>query len=413
MPDLKYALPFLLIVVLISLFFFKLEQPPRWTKAEIEIIRSLDINNLGAPPPDPTNNVADDSRAANLGHKLFFDEGLSITGTIACANCHQPESQFRDSLTRGIAIGQTDRRTPSIIGGAYSPWQYWDGRKDSQWSQALAPLEHPMEHGGDRMFYARYVTSTYKDDYEAIFGAAPDLSDRERFPEHAAPVERSDWNSAWQAMATKDKNLVNQVFVNIGKSIAAYERLLLPGPGRFDAYAGAFLSDEQQTIFDHNEIAGLRLFIGKANCTHCHNGPLLTNNEFHNTGVANFPGEIPDKGRVQGVRDVTGDPFNCVSQYSDARDSCAELRFARTGSELIGTVRTPSLRSLHPPFMHKGQHETLREVLDHYNEAPLAIIGHNEAKPLNLTQLEITQLEQFLATLNAPLRTDPRWLTAP
>ena len=38
-------------------------------------------------------------------------------------------------------------------------------------------------------------------------------------------------------------------------------------------------------ILTSDEIAGLRLFIGKANCTQCHNGPLLTNNEFHNTGV--------------------------------------------------------------------------------------------------------------------------------
>ncbi|HAK52877.1 MAG TPA: cytochrome-c peroxidase [Gammaproteobacteria bacterium] len=413
MLDPKYASSFLLVVVLIYLLFVQLKQPPSWTDAEIETIQSLGISQLGEPPSDPTNAVANDSRAAKLGHKLFFDERMSITGTIACANCHQPENQFRDSLTRGVAIGQTDRRTPSIIGGAYSPWQYWDGRKDSQWSQALAPLEHPMEHGGNRMFYVRYVTARYKDEYEAIFGPAPDLSDRERFPEHAAPVGRTDWNSTWQAMSTEDQNLVNQLFVNIGKTIAAYERLLVPGPGRFDEYVASIRFDEQQTIFDHNEVVGLRLFIGKANCTQCHNGPLLTNNEFHNTGVANFPGEIPDKGRVQGIRDVTDDPFNCVSQYSDARYSCAELRFARTGSELIGTVRTPSLRSLHPPFMHKGQHATLREVLDHYNDAPLAMIGHNEAKPLNLTQLEITQLERFLATLNAPLRTDSNWLKAP
>lgn len=413
MPDLKYVFSLVLVVTLISLLFMQLKQPPRWTDAEIKTIQSLAINNLGAPPPDPTNAVADDSRAAKLGHQLFFDKGLSITGTISCANCHQPDNQFRDSLARGIAIGQTDRRTPSVIGGAYSPWQYWDGRKDSQWSQALAPLEHPMEQGGNRLYYARYVTSDYKDEYEVIFGPAPDLSDRERFPEHAAPVERSDWNNAWMAMAIEDRELVNQVFVNIGKSIAAYERLLVPGPGQFDQYVFGILADDQQTIFDHNEIEGLRLFIGKANCTHCHNGPLLTNNEFHNTGVENFPGEIPDKGRVLGVRDVDADPFNCLSQYSDARHNCAELRFARTGSELIGSVRTPSLRSLHPPFMHKGQHSTLRDVIEHYNEAPLAMIGHNEAKPLNLTQLEISQLEKFLLTLTAPVATEAKWLAAP
>ena len=63
--------------------------------------------------------------------------------------------------------------------------------------------------------------------------------------------------------------------------------------------------------------------------------------------------------------------------------------------------------------MHKGQHSTLRDVIEHYNEAPLAMIGHNEAKPLNLTQLEMFQLEKFLLTLAAPVATEAKWLAAP
>ena len=85
MPDLKYVFSLVLVVTLISLLFMQLKQPPRWTDAEIKTIQSLAINTLGAPPPDPTPAVADDSRAARLGHQLFFDKGLSITGTISCA----------------------------------------------------------------------------------------------------------------------------------------------------------------------------------------------------------------------------------------------------------------------------------------------------------------------------------------
>jgi cytochrome c peroxidase len=55
--------------------------------------------------------------------------------------------------------------------------------------------------------------------------------------------------------------------------------------------------------------------------------------------------------------------------------------------------------------MHKGQISTLAEVLDHYNRAPPAMIGHNEAKPLNLNGRELEQLEAFLETLSAPLET--------
>jgi cytochrome c peroxidase len=63
--------------------------------------------------------------------------------------------------------------------------------------------------------------------------------------------------------------------------------------------------------------------------------------------------------------------------------------------------------------MHKGQLKTLAAVLQHYNEAPLAMIGHNEAKPLNLNDRELQQIEAFLNTLVAPLATDSKWLNAP
>ena len=77
------------------------------------------------------------------------------------------------------------------------------------------------------------------------------------------------------------------MFVNIGKAIAAYERRIEFGPSRFDRYVDALADGTRRSdgILTTDEVAGLRLFVGKANCTQCHNGPLLTNNEFHNTGV--------------------------------------------------------------------------------------------------------------------------------
>ena len=285
----------------------------------------------------------------------------------------------------------------------------------------MSPLEDPNEHGGTRMQYVRLIAtdSSYRAAYEALFGPLPDLSDRGRFPDAAAPVAEPQLNAAWQAMTARDRELVNRIFVNIGKSIAAYERLLMPGASRFDAYVQAVLDrDEaaQHATFSDDEIKGLRLFIGEANCTQCHNGPLLTNFEFHNTGVTTFPSEVPDKGRVVGVRSVKSDPFNCLSAYSDdpVKD-CAELRFARTGPELIGAIRTPSLRNLEgtAPYMHKGQMATPAAVLDHYNRAPLAMIGHNEAKSLKLNRRELMQLKNFLKTLAAPLATPTEWLEAP
>ena len=367
---------------------------PAWTADQQAQLDDLWIGNLPPVPPDPSNAVADNPDAAAFGHKLFFDPRLSGNGMISCATCHQPVRRFTDGLPRGVAIGVTDRNTPSIVGTAYSPWLYWDGRKDSQWSQALAPLEDPGEHGSNRMQVLHVVASVsdYRNAYQALFGAPPDASD-------AASIDRA--------------------FANIGKAIAAYERLLLPGESRFDRYVEHVLAGGdhwQQDYLNRDEVRGLALFIGEARCTECHNGPLLTNNEFHNTGVLSAPGETPDRGRIDGMREVAGDPFNCLGEFSDdAARHCPELTYMRTGAELVGATRTPSLRNLVPtaPFQSKGQLDDLSAVLAHYNEAPAAMIGHNEAKELGLRDFQLDQLEAFLATLDAPLATDERWLRPP
>jgi cytochrome c peroxidase len=88
----------------------------------------------------------------------------------------------------------------------------------------------------------------------------------------------------------------------------------------------------------------------------------------------------------------------------------------RRGIELVAATRTPSLRNLGgtAPYGHKGQQETLAEVLDQYNRSPLAMIGHNEAEnPLGLSRRELRWLEAFLNALDAPLATTSEWLTAP
>ena len=63
--------------------------------------------------------------------------------------------------------------------------------------------------------------------------------------------------------------------------------------------------------------------------------------------------------------------------------------------------------------MHTGQLNSLAKVIDQYNRAPLAMIGHNEVKPLNLNYMEMQQLEAFLQTLSGPLTVDSKWLEPP
>lgn len=371
-----------------------------WNEADKAQIAALSLSALPPLPADPSNRVADVPEAVTLGEALFHDKRLSANGEIACASCHLPDRAFQDDVPPGSRIGRTVRRTMPIAGTAYSPWLFWDGRKDSQWSQALGPLENPDEHGGDRLAYAHLVAREYRAQYEALFGPLPDLAG---LPLHGAPAGMPETVAAWGGIAPDDQAALDLVFANIGKAIAAFERTLMPTRSRFDDYADALAAGKPaEELMSAEELAGLQIFIGKGNCTQCHNGPLLTDNHFHNTGVPEAEGLPRDPGRYAVLEAVREDPFNCLGQYSDAGpDDCAELRFMAQGDVMLRAFKTPSLRGVadRPPYMHAGQFLTLATVLAHYNRAPWAPIGVSELHRPNLSAEELSALEAFLETL--------------
>jgi cytochrome c peroxidase len=385
-----------------------------WTRADLEELRSLSLTELEPLPPDPTNRVATDPRAADFGERLFSDVRLSSNGRVACSTCHQPDRGFQDGRDLARGVGTTARRTMPIAGMARSPFLFWDGRKDSLWAQALGPLESAVEHGGTRAQYGRVVADHYRGEYEAVFGPLPDLS---ALPVSAAPVGDETVTAAWAALTEAQREAVTRVFVNVGKAIAAFERRIEFGASRFDGYVSEVTAGRSgDGILNDQEIAGLRLFIGRANCTQCHSGPLFTNNEFHNTGVPPRPALPLDRGRLTGASAVLSDEFNCRSRWSDARERCPELEFIVTGDHTLERAyKVPSLRNVaeRAPYMNAGQFGTLADVLEHYNRAPSAGAGHSELRPLRLKAFELRQLEAFLRALTGPVVVNGVPLTTP
>jgi cytochrome c peroxidase len=405
------------LFAIVSLMYLALASAPRWTEEELAQLQELSMTSLPPLPADPSNRVADAALAAELGQRLFFDQRLSANGQVACASCHLPDKLFQDGTPLAKGVGTTDRRTMTIIGTARSPWQFWDGRKDSQWAQALGPLESAVEHGGDRTQYVHLVAEQYRAEYEAVFGTLPQLSS---LPKHAGPVADSKTAAAWEVLTPMQKDTVNGVFANMGKAIAAYERRIDPGRSRFDAYVQAAAQEDtgkMQAAMTRDEIAGLKLFLGKGQCLQCHSGPLFTNNEFHNTGVPAGKRLFADVGRLAGAKQVLQDEFNCLGRYSDAKpEQCGEIRFLDANNEnQLRQFRVPSLRNVaeRAPYMHAGQFATLREVVEHYNHAPAAPQGHSELKPVGLSAAEVDQLVAFLGTLSGGVKAEPKWLKPP
>lgn len=380
-------------------------RPATWSAADLAVLRTLWIENLGPPPPDPSNRVSDNPHAALLGQALFFDRRLSANGRVACSSCHDPAHAFTDRRRVGRGIARGARRTMPIEPAVYSAWQFWDGRADSLWAQALGPVENPVEHGFTRTEVVRLLAARYRDRYQALFGPLPDISDMGRFPVRASPLGDAGARASWAKMAPEDQAAINRAFTNFGKTIATYERTLRVRGGRFDDYlAGLFGAPGRHTAFSADEAAGLRLFIGKGRCLQCHNGPLLTNGGFANTGVPTAGGGASDVGRAAGVRTALADPFNCRGFFSDALDAgCDELDYAVIGSPAQrGAFKVPSLRgvSRRAPYMHAGQLTNLEQVIDHYRRAPAAVEGTSEVQPLHLNTMERRQLIAFLRTLD-------------
>lgn len=414
----KLFLPFaaFLVIAAVAWNYLSIPGSSNWDEEELRLIASLSLDALPPLPPDPSNKVADNPLAAELGHRLYFDKRLSSNAQVACATCHKPELMFTDGLALAVGVDIGPMHTPSLVGLSYSPWFYWDGRKDSQWAQALAPLEAAHEHGTDRVQLLSLFSrdAVYQKMYESLFGPLPQLG---VLPSSGTPQGDMQQQKNWNALDGQTQNNVSSFFANLGKALAAYERKIMPGRTRFDDYADQLAAGSvEQSALSNSEVAGLKVFIGKGQCISCHNGPLFTNHEFHNTGVLAVSGTMPSMGRYDGIRTSREDEFNCLGEFSDASTSeCVELRFARDANDLVGALKTPTLRniSLTAPYMHGGQMETLARVIEHYDEAPSSMLSHNEAKPLGLRAVERNQLEEFLLTLSAPLATEQKWLIAP
>lgn len=376
---------------------------PRFAPDEVALAASLKLPETLQPPTDTSNRYADNKQAAALGKALFFDTRLSANGSVACATCHRPELAFADSARFSKGLDTAQRNTPSLIGSAWSRWFFWDGRSDSQWAQALAPLLNPSEQGLTRTKLADKIRVHYRHEYEAVFGKLPTIS---QLP-HAGPEGGAKAQAAWKGLPAHKRNAVDRVLANTGKAIAAYGRTLLPSPTRFDQFATALAAgrqDEARSHFTRDEMQGFRLFVGSARCIQCHNGPMLSNYQFHNTGLHESDQPL-HMGHIQGIPAARASDFSCLGKHSDNAQNCPSRFVGLIQNMAAGGFKTPSLRNVSQtaPYMRTGEFATLEEVIEHYDQGARSkgrpgVIG-NELARLSLTPLERQQLKAFLLTL--------------
>ena len=408
----KFSLSFFIVlficpIVLISFSHVKADSPKtntvQWSQAEIDRIKPLSFEYIPRHSSDPSNQYLSVPAAVSLGKELFNDQRMSTNLSVACATCHIEQKAFTDkrNIALGIRIGV--RNTPSLLNVAQQNWFFWDGRKDSLWSQALGPLENPAEHAFSRLQMIHFIArdAHYRQRYQQLFQQnLPDDKALSKLPSQGGPNGNIDDLIAWKKLPKETRKKVNRVFANIGKAIAAYVATLKSKPSSFDYFVAELQSKGQSQLLDESAQRGLKLFTGRAHCSNCHSGALFTNKAFHSIGTG-IPGR--DNGRSEVINEVMHDEFNCLGEFSDAKpEQCKELKYMSTdGHTLAGAYKTPSLRNVSKtaPYMHDGRFKTLQDVLKYY-----AGVTHNKNIETDLPALDLNAQDQkdlvsFLQTL--------------
>jgi cytochrome c peroxidase len=298
----------------------------------LEIPLGLDSLVMFIPEDNPLT-----LKKIKLGRKLFFDERLSLDGTLSCATCHNPLLGFADG--RSVAVGinglEGPRSTPAIINRLFSEAQFWDGRVQNLEEQVLEPIENPIEMKNtlENVVITLNKDEAMQNEFQEVFGTD----------------------------VTVD---------GLQKAIASFERTLLSGNSPLDK----FKSGDKKALSESAQ-KGLLLFESeKVNCVVCHKGQNFTDELFHNSGVG-FDTHKPDLGR-----------FKETKNDSDwGRFKTPTLRdIARTA-----------------PYMHDGSLRTLREVIEFYDGGGINNQNLSEhMKPLNLTDEEKANLVEFLRSLS-------------
>lgn len=378
---------------------------------------SSEIFSPLSPPPVPTGNAVTAAKAS-LGKTLFWDEQLSSTLTVSCGTCHRPATGGSDPRTgvnnprsRNPGFDNIFNTPDDVFGSPGVPLNNADGTYSLSGSFGFAEqvtsrktpsyLNAGLAFAG--LFWDGRASNTFRDpltnqillsDWAALESQSvnPPISSVEM-----AHADRNWTQIAGQIANTKPlalatdippslvewingrtyPQLFEEVFgtpdvtpARIATAIATHERALFSDRAPLDRWASSI---EPLTA---QEVRGSQIFV-TAQCSFCHGGPLLSDQNFHNIGVRP---QIEDLGRGG----FTG----------NANDN--------------GRFKTPSLRNveLRAPFMHNGRFQTLEEVVEFYNRGGDFNAPNKDprVRPLNLTN---EQKADLVAFLKRPL-TDPR-----
>ena len=284
--------------------------------------------------PIPPDNPMTPEKVA-LGRQLFFDERLSGDGSRSCYSCHVCEHGLTDGLPKAIGAfnKQLPRSSPTLWNIGYHKEFYWDGRSKSLEDQAMAAwTKANMGAKADEIVAKLNALQGYHSQFQKVFSSA----------------------------ATPD---------NVVKAISAYERTIISGDTAWDRFRAG-----EQSAMSESAKRGRNIFEA-IKCTNCHDGILLTDQQYHNVGIGMDQKE-PDVGRFT----VTKKP------------------------EDTGAFKTPTLRDIakSAPYFHDGSVPTLEAAVDTMlaGGKPNQYLDKKNLEPHKILPDQREDLLNFLRALN-------------
>lgn len=353
------------------------------------------------------------SEAARLGQEIFEDAGLSASGRMSCASCHDPQRGHASPFSTAVAFGGRGfpqdqsaaasglRVPPSIrylkfnsafrfeADGTPTGGFFWDGRANSLAEQAKGPFLGANEMGNANAaeVIARLARAPYADRFRQLFGS----------------------------------DILADVPAAFDRLAFALERYQLEAP-EFAPFSSKFDAvNAGQARFTEQELRGLTWFnrADKGHCAACH-----TSTRPDNAPAALFTDFSYDSLGVPRQADIAA---NSAPSFFD-KGLCGPLRSDLVDrADLCGKFKVPSLRNvaLRQRFFHNGRFADLTEVVrfyvtrdtqpqrwypaDPYDDLPAALRSNVNVReaPYNrsrgqaaaLTESEIADLVAFLKTL--------------
>lgn len=337
---------------------------------------------LGPEALTDNNFAAIDEALADLGHLLFFDPVLSGNENIACATCHHPSLGTSDAMSLSIgegAVGLGDdraveninvprqripRNAPALfnLGARDVTVLFHDGRVELDPSEDLGfrmPEGRSLERPVPSILAAQSLLPLLSSDEMAGHQGENEIADA------VANGNTHGEDGAWNIIATRVEEIpaYRETFFAINGREDVHITDIAAAIGEFIAdefRAGNSLADRHVAGLEqmpNNAIEGAKLFYGKAECSNCHDGPHLSDGEFHAIAMPQIgPGKME------------GDGY-----YRD------EGRFTVTGEiDDMYRFRTPSLRNiaLTAPYGHDGAFARLEDVVYHHLDPKVSLMAY-------------------------------------